>query len=221
MVRYLFQLTRIISVVSSTHSKIKAPTLPPSVIHHHRVFNRAAKFNRIIHQPEETNLPGSETWATVSESQFFLHPSYADVRADVRAYRKIKQCKGDTMYVLSLATLHYITSHYITMHYNSTGNLRTQIFCKQSVFWMIVPTWVYRSGLIVAKWCPNFYYLFYLCFIDTESIWTCHLLLHFTTENSTTENWDIRMTNQESFELDLTFQYLSLKSQERNSLLFQ
>lgn len=56
----LFQLTGIISIVSSTHSKMKTPTLPPSVIHHHRVFNRAAKFNRIIHQPNETYLPRSE-----------------------------------------------------------------------------------------------------------------------------------------------------------------
>lgn len=81
----LFQLTRIISVVSSTHSKIKAPTLPPSVIHHHCVFNRAAKFNRIIHQPEETNLPESKLWATVSESQFFLHPSYAELMSEPTA----------------------------------------------------------------------------------------------------------------------------------------
>ena len=113
----LFQLTRIISVVSSTHSKIKAPTLPPSVIHHHRVFNRAAKFNRIIHQPEETNLPGWDPWATVSELQFLLHPSYADVRA----HRNIKQCKGDT-YVCPLTR--DITLHNITMHYKFYGSFK-------------------------------------------------------------------------------------------------
>jgi len=73
--------------------------------------------------PRKLIFPG-QNWATVSESQFFLHLSYADVQTDVWAHRKIKQCKGDTMFVLSLATLHYITSHYITMHYKFYGSLK-------------------------------------------------------------------------------------------------
>ena len=55
---------------------------------------------------------------------------------------------------------------------NKQGEVLRMTFRARKVFGTFEK---WSPGLIVAKWCTNFYYLFYLRFIGTESIWTCHL----------------------------------------------